>query len=102
MNENASGESLYNGIELPASWPPGGLDENAHEPLPVPYLEDPPAAIPINFHLQTGKLFSFWVTDDPGGGELRVRGCRGAGFYPGEGFAEMIPIQKRRLKENGT
>ncbi len=83
MNENASGESLYNGIELPASWPPGGLDENAHEPLPVPYLEDPPAAIPINFHLQTGKLFSFWVTDDPGGASYGYGAAGGPGFTRG-------------------
>ena len=42
-----AGETLYNGIELPTPWPPrrelGGGD-----PMPVPYLEHPPAIIPID------------------------------------------------------
>ncbi len=41
------GEKLYNGIELPAVWPPS-YDRNPREPMPVPYLERPPAVIPID------------------------------------------------------
>jgi hypothetical protein len=40
-------ERLYNGIELPDQWPPQ-YDELTRDPMPVPYLENPPAAIPID------------------------------------------------------
>lgn len=39
---------LYNGIELPATWPPQGGDVLSTEPMKVPYLADPPKAIPID------------------------------------------------------
>ena len=39
---------LYNGIELPAEWPPNDIEINCREPMPVPYLENPPAVIPID------------------------------------------------------
>lgn len=39
-------EVLYNGIELPAEWPPKMADDN--EPMPVPYLVHPPGLIPID------------------------------------------------------
>jgi len=43
---NDDGEILYNGIRLPASWPPRrGL---TREPQPVPYLSHPPKVIPID------------------------------------------------------
>src|SRR5690606_9766259 len=42
-----AGEVLYNGIELPAEWPPE-YDPLAREPMPVPYLERPPTVIPID------------------------------------------------------
>ena len=40
------GELLYNGIRLPARWPP----KRAYslDPMPVPYLDRPPAVIPID------------------------------------------------------
>jgi hypothetical protein len=40
-------ETLYNGIVLPDEWPPkrSGLPR---EPMPVPYLKDQPAVIPID------------------------------------------------------
>jgi hypothetical protein len=42
------GELLYNGIQLPADWPPQ-VDSLTREPLPVPpYLKHPPAVIPID------------------------------------------------------
>ncbi|MFW6336513.1 MAG: glycosyl hydrolase family 32, partial [Phycisphaeraceae bacterium] len=41
-------ETLYNGIELPDAWPPRDMDPAAYEPMPVPYLDDPPAVIPID------------------------------------------------------
>lgn len=47
-NKVVPGELLYNGIRLPAEWPPRGLDPNAVQPMPVPYLETPPAVIPID------------------------------------------------------
>src|SRR5262245_20424261 len=43
----AAGETLYNGIRLPAPWPPRGTPLTA-EPMPVPYLASPPAVIPID------------------------------------------------------
>ena len=41
---------LYNGIELPAGWPPNRVaaDVQSYEPMRVPYLEQPPAVIPID------------------------------------------------------
>lgn len=43
-------EVLYNGIVLPAVWPPKDLSPNSREPMPVPYLEPEniPAVIPVN------------------------------------------------------
>ena len=38
----------YNGIEQPGEWPPRGLSRTSREPGPVPYLERPPAVIPID------------------------------------------------------
>ena len=42
------GELLYNGIKLPDIWPPQNMDCNSYEPMPVPYLENPPEVIPID------------------------------------------------------
>lgn len=47
----ASAEILYNGIELPARWPPRWDPRDvqaARKPRPVPCLDHPPAVIPIN------------------------------------------------------
>jgi hypothetical protein len=42
------GELLYNGIRLPAVWPPQDVPATV-DPLPTPpYLLDPPAVIPID------------------------------------------------------
>src|SRR5206468_13065328 len=43
----ATGETLYNGIRLSAMWPPR-LESLTDRPLRPPYLDDPPAAIPID------------------------------------------------------
>jgi len=43
----ALGERLYNGIQLPPEWPPRHLDPVDLEPMPTPYLDNPPSAIPI-------------------------------------------------------
>jgi hypothetical protein len=43
----AAGQTLYNGIRLPAIWPPRDRPVS-REPMPVPYLESPPAVIPID------------------------------------------------------
>jgi hypothetical protein len=40
------GELLYNGIRLPAQWPPRRA--YSPEPMPLPYLDRPPAVIPID------------------------------------------------------
>jgi hypothetical protein len=40
------GELLYNGIRLPAEWPPKRT--YSLEPMPLPYLDKPPAVIPID------------------------------------------------------
>lgn len=43
------GEFLYNGIQLPqGDWPPHTQDPKSVEPMPVPWLQKPPAIIPIN------------------------------------------------------
>jgi hypothetical protein len=41
------GQTLYNGIRLPASWPPR-VDTLTADPMPVPYLQARPAVIPID------------------------------------------------------
>jgi len=43
----AAGEVLYNGIRLPAQWPPN-IRHLSREPMPVPYLQSPPGVIPID------------------------------------------------------
>lgn len=42
-----TGETLYNGIILPDSWPPE-IKQLTREPMRVPYLENPPDIIPID------------------------------------------------------
>ncbi len=42
------GETLPNGIRLPKVWPPRYGDPTSDEPMEVPYLETPPAVIPID------------------------------------------------------
>jgi len=44
----AAGEVLPNGIGLPAGWPVTGGDPASYEPMAVPYLDSPPAVIPID------------------------------------------------------
>ncbi|HQM50490.1 MAG TPA: hypothetical protein PLJ71_17510 [Candidatus Hydrogenedentes bacterium] len=44
--EDTGGELLYNGIRLPEVWPPDR--PLSREPMPVPYLENPPEVIPID------------------------------------------------------
>ena len=48
----SAGQMLYNGIELPDEWPPRNLDAASDEPMDVPYLENPPAVIPIDIGRQ--------------------------------------------------
>ncbi len=43
-----TGEVLYNGIQLPEKWPPDQRNPESMEPMPVPYLHNPPAVIPID------------------------------------------------------
>jgi len=43
-----AGETLYNGIELPDKWPPAYDRHPKQTQMPVPYLENPPAVIPID------------------------------------------------------
>lgn len=45
-------ETLYNGIELPANWPPRYRSPKSAEPMPVPYLEHRPKVVPINIGRQ--------------------------------------------------
>jgi hypothetical protein len=42
------GERLYNGIVLPAEWPPRTVDPQDTAPMAVPYLDAPPRVIPID------------------------------------------------------
>lgn len=43
-----SGEVLYNGIQLPEVWPPRYAEPDTAAQMPVPYLQDKPAVIPVN------------------------------------------------------
>lgn len=43
---------LYNGIHLPAVWPPANMDSSSAEPMFVPYLSNIPKHIPINIGRQ--------------------------------------------------
>ena len=45
------GQLLYNGIRLPLDWPPR-LEKLSREPMPVPYLHQPPTEIPIDLGRQ--------------------------------------------------
>ncbi len=45
-------EYLYNGIVLPAEWPPADINLEDREPTPVPYLENPPEIIPVDLGRQ--------------------------------------------------
>jgi hypothetical protein len=42
------GERLYNGIVLPAEWPPQDIDTKSDDPMPVPYLDHLPQVISID------------------------------------------------------
>ena len=42
------GELLYNGIELPKEWPPRNMKPDSYDPMPVPYLTNPPELLPID------------------------------------------------------
>ena len=42
------GERLYNGIVLPAVWPPQNINPKSTAPMPVPYLDHIPKVIPID------------------------------------------------------
>jgi hypothetical protein len=50
LGASMAGEVLYNGIELPAQWPPTrtAAEVTSGEPMPVPYLKQPPAVIAID------------------------------------------------------
>lgn len=43
-----SGELLYNGIRLPAQWPPSGGEPTSWEPMEVPWAKEIPDVIPID------------------------------------------------------
>ena len=70
------GETLYNGIRLPAVWPPRDRP-TTYEPMPVPYLDAPPTVIPIDVGRQ---LFvdDFLVEDT-----TLERTYHRAQYYPG-------------------
>lgn len=67
---------LYNGIVLPSPWPPDGRTPS-REPMAVPYLESPPALIPIDVGRQ---LFvdDFLIEET----DLK-RVCHRAEYFPG-------------------
>lgn len=47
--ENVSEESvLHNGIRLPEQWPPRYADDGVRREMPLPYIENKPAVIPVN------------------------------------------------------
>lgn len=47
--ENVSEEVvLHNGIRLPEQWPPRYADDGVRREMPLPYIENKPAVIPVN------------------------------------------------------
>jgi len=50
--EADTGKLLYNGIRLPEIWPPKNMNPDSYDPMPVPYLCNPPKAIPIDIGRQ--------------------------------------------------
>lgn len=42
------GELLYNGIQLPKRWPPRNIVVDSYDPMPLPYLHNPPKVISID------------------------------------------------------
>ncbi|AKJ65366.1 glycosyl hydrolase family 32 [Kiritimatiella glycovorans] len=50
--EDNRGEMLYNGIRLPEEWPPSYVDPRSTDPMPVPYLDHPPAVVAIDLGRQ--------------------------------------------------
>lgn len=69
------GNPLYNGIRLPETWPPNR--PLSREPMPAPWLENPPEAIPIDVGRQ---LFvdDFLVQET-----TLTRTHHAAGYWPG-------------------
>ena len=51
-SESNAGEVLYNGIVLPAVWPPINVSTNDTAPIRIPYLENPPSVVPIDIGRQ--------------------------------------------------
>lgn len=47
-----NGKTLHNGIVLPELWPPGMVDDGICREMPLPYIENKPAVIPINLGRQ--------------------------------------------------
>jgi hypothetical protein len=47
-----SGQVLYNGIRIPDTWPPAGMDPDSYEPMPVPWINSPPSVIPVDLGRQ--------------------------------------------------
>ena len=84
VSGSAATATLHNGIELPAIWPPNypgkSFDQfyndpalRWHTPMPVPYLEKPPAIIPIDvgrqlfvddFLIENTQLRRTWHTPE--------------------------------------
>lgn len=73
----AQGEILYNGIVLPGEWPPRYPLPDKREAMPVPYLENKPAVIPVNVGRQ------LFVDDFLIDSTDLVRSCHQADMYPG-------------------
>jgi len=48
IGNTTAGEPLYNGIELPNTWPPKPASFHRDQPFTPPYLVNPPAVIPID------------------------------------------------------
>ena len=74
---NEDGRTLHNGIVLPEQWPPQMVDDGVRREMPLPYIENKPAVIPINVGRQ---LFvdDFLIAETD-----MHRECHKANFYSG-------------------
>jgi len=48
MINNQNEEILYNGISITRPWPPENMRSDSYDPMPLPYLTNPPEIIPID------------------------------------------------------
>ena len=87
---------LPNGIQLPDGWPPRDMRAESTKPMPVPYLQNPPAVIPIDIGRQ------LFVDDFLVDNTTLRRVFHSARQYPGNPvFKPSTDAELRRTRADG-